>query len=122
MNPPSNLRLSAVLLVTLITLLGCKKGETEVSGDALPVPGSAGDPAAIAQVESASKAIENNDYDAAIAALLQARQTQEAMNEKQVQAYQQAVQATTTKLLEAAATDPKAREAYNNFSRLMTGR
>jgi hypothetical protein len=122
MNLPTTLRLAAFLAVAVATVLGCKKPEAEVSGDALPVPGSAGNPAAIAQVESASKAIENNDYDAAIAALLQARQTEQAMNEKQVQAYQQAVQATTTKLLDAAATDPKAREAYNNFSRLMTGR
>lgn len=122
MNLPTTLRLAAILAVAVATVLGCKKPEAEVSGDALPVPGNAGNPAAIAQVESASKAIENNDYDAAIAALLQARQTEQAMNEKQVQAYQQAVQATTTKLLEAAATDPKAREAYNNFSRLMTGR
>lgn len=113
---------SAALLST-----GCSKsGEGDVvdaSGKAAaPAVPEKADPAANQAISTAQAAIEKNDYDAAIAALMAARQADASMSEEQKLAYRQSVRDFSTKLLEQSQNDPKAREAYQNFGRLMKGR
>lgn len=117
----------AGLALAGILVAGCnKKGDDATAGGgdgaAPPVPEGRGAPEATGQVGAANAALEKNDYDAAVAALLQARQAQGAMNEAQQQQYQQAIRDASNRLLEASKSDPKAAEAYQNLGRLMTGR
>ena len=120
-------------LITLIAFLtlaapGCSKSDkddvaVDANGKSAPaaVPGK-GDAAASQAISIANKAIEQSDYDAAIAALMAAKQSNEGMSDQQKDAYRQSLRDASTRLLEASRTDPKAMEAYQNLGRLMKGR
>ena len=127
MNNPSNPALLALLASVLLISTGCSKsseGEVvDASGKAAaPAGPEKADPVANQAITTAQTAIEKNDYDAAIAALMAARQADASMSEEQKLAYRQSVRDFSTKLLEQSQNDPKAREAYQNFGRLMKGR
>jgi hypothetical protein len=123
------LTLAGLLALSLIAV-GCSKKEAaeaepavDADGKTAAAPVKEKDNAEAGQaISSVGSALQKNDFDAAIGALLQAQQTQGAMSEAQKQQYAQSVRDTTTRLLEASRTDPKAAEAYANFGRLMTGR
>ncbi|KAB2674968.1 MAG: hypothetical protein DVB31_01245 [Verrucomicrobia bacterium] len=121
-----NTRLHSVLFLALaLGAMGCKKtsdaaaGADESGAAAATVP-QKGDPAASQALATANAALQKNDYDAVIAALIAAKQS-EGMSDQQKNQYRQSVRDTTTKLLEASQTDPKAKEAYENLSRLHKG-
>ena len=127
MNNPSNPAFLALLASVLLISTGCSKsseGEVvDASGNAAaPAVPEKADPGANQAITTAQTAIEKNDYDAAIAALMAARQADASMSEEQKLAYRQSVRDFSTKLLEQSQNDPKAKEAYQNFGRLMKGR
>lgn len=127
MKSLSNQVLFALFASACVVSTGCSKsGDGEVvdaSGKAAaPAVPEKADPAANQAISTAQTAIEKNDYDAAIAALMVARQADASMSEEQKLAYRQSVRDFSTKLLEQSQNDPKAREAYQNFGRLMKGR
>lgn len=118
---------AALLTSAFLVSTGCSKsGDGEVvdanGKAAAPAVPEKADPAANQAISTAQAAIEKNDYDAAIAALMAARQADASMSEEQKLAYRQSVRDFSTKLLEQSQNDPKAREAYQNFGRLMKGR
>ena len=114
-------------LAAVIVLLapGCKKAADDAAVDADGKTAAAavpekGDPQASQALAGIKPALEKNDYDAAIAALVAAKQSG-PMSDAQSADYRRAVNETTQRLLEAAQTDAKAKEAYENFGRLMKG-
>jgi hypothetical protein len=121
----------AILLFTgilAVTSPGCLKSDDGASGvdangkaAAAAVPGKA-DPVASQAMTTATTALEKNDYDAAIAALMAAKQSAGTMSDQQAIQYRQSLMDASSKLLEASQTDPKAKEAYENLGRLMKGR
>ena len=121
----------ALLLLTAtlgLTAPGCSKSDDGAAGvdasgkaEAAAVPGKA-DPAASQALTTATTALEKNDYDAAIAALMAAKQNAGTMSDQQTAQYRQSLLDASTKLLEASRSDPKAMEAYQNLGRLMKGR
>lgn len=122
---PAFLLLTATLA---FTGPGCSKSDdgaaaVDANGksEAAAVPGKA-DPATSQALTTATTALEKNDYDAAIAALMAAKQNAGAMSDQQTAQYRQSLLDASTKLLEASRTDPKAMEAYQNLGRLMKGR
>ncbi len=121
---------TGLVAIALVLGTGCNKkakdttGETVVDENGKTAPAalpSAANPEAAQALAAANASLQKSDYDAAVAALVQAQQNQPVMSEEQKQKYRQTVQDTTTRLLEAARTDPKAQEAYENFGRLMKG-
>lgn len=119
-----------LLLIATLGLIasGCSKSDDGAAGvdasgkaEAAAVPGKA-DPAASQALTTATTALEKNDYDAAIAALMAAKQNAGTMSDQQTAQYRQSLLDASTKLLEASRSDPKAMEAYQNLGRLMKGR
>ena len=107
-------------------LVGCgKKGEeaeptaSADPGAAAPVPKKTS-PKVATQLSTVDQKLEKNEYDAAVAALMQAKTA--AQTEADELAYRQQLYETQQKLLEKAETDPKARETYQALGRVVTGR
>ena len=119
------LRLHLPIVAALaLGFVGCKKTADEVVDEsgksAAPAVPQKGDAEAGQAIASVNAAMQKNDYDAAIAALVQAKQAG-GMSDQQKAQYNQTVLDTTTRLLEAAQHDAKAKEAYENYARLMKG-
>ncbi len=119
-----------LLLTASLALIapGCSKSDdgaaaVDANGKAAAavVPGKA-DPEASQALTTATTALEKNDYDEAISALMAAKQSAGTMSDQQTAQYRQSLLDASTKLLEASRTDPKAMEAYQNLGRLMKGR
>lgn len=116
------------VLVLFLAAAGCSKsGDAEAGVDAsgnaaAPAVPEKGNAEAAQAVTAARAAMEKNDYDAAIAALVAAQATEAPLSDAQKNQHRQAVQDLTTKLLEASQSDPRAMEAYQNLGRLMKRR
>ena len=114
----------ALLLVGVVALsaTGCRKTADgpDAAGEAVVSTGTA-DPAVAQALDKANAALRKNEYDEAVAALMAAKQSG-AMSDQQKTQYRQSMLDTTTRLLEASQTDPKARQAYDALGRLSKGR
>ncbi len=121
-----NIRLYLPIVAALaLGSFGCKKTADDAVVDesgkaAAPAVPQKGDAEAGQAIASVNAAMQKSDYDAAIAALVQAKQSG-GMSDQQKAQYNQTVLDTTTKLLEAAQHDAKAKEAYENYARMMKG-
>ena len=109
--------------------VGCSKsGDDSTAGvdgngnAAAPAVPEKGNAEASRAVSAAAAAMEKNDYDAAISALISVQAAEAPMSDAQKNEYHKAVREVTLRLVEAADSDPKAKEAYDNLSRLMTRR
>ncbi len=71
-------------------------------------------------IKAIPAALQTADYDTAVNSL--GAMSQVPMNDAQRQAYQEAVRRAQDHLLEKAATDAEAREAYKKLGRQVTGR
>jgi hypothetical protein len=127
---PLNKALGLTLMATALAFApGCSKsgedagGGVDASGNAAaPAVPEKANPEAAQAAAAVKAAMEKNDYDAAIAALVAAQTSDAAMSEAQKNQHRQAMQDVTTRLLEASQSDPKAMEAYQNLGRLMKRR
>lgn len=126
MNPFLRHSTLAVCALALVAT-GCKKSadETAAAADAdgkssAPAVPQKGDAEAAQAISGVNTALQKNDYDAAIAALVAAKQSG-TMSDAQKDQYRQAMRDASTKLLEASQHDAKAKEAYENLGRLMKG-
>ena len=129
MKTKLNTLTSLVLALGVGLAVGCSKsGEDSTAGvdasgnAAAPAVPEKGNPEAARAVSAATAAMEKNDYDAAISALMAAQSADAPMSDAQKNEYHKAVREVTLRLVEAADSDPKAKEAYDNLSRLMTRR
>lgn len=103
------------LLAASLAAFGCKKKEEAAAPEpAAPVNSAAGNAAA----DAITKASEANDYDAVVANILQGQ----ASGGVQTEAQRAATEAAMRKLLDQAEKNEKAREAYQNLSRMRNGR
>jgi hypothetical protein len=141
------MRSTIILLAAALVVLGCSKEEQVVApqpeveataeGEA-PMEEAAVEPAVeedvggVMQADSGlterlqediqaiPTALETADYDTAVNSL--GAMSQVPMNAAQSQAYQEALRRAQAHLLEKAATDAEAREAYKKLGRQVTGR
>ncbi|MFM8360664.1 MAG: hypothetical protein ACKOET_19105 [Verrucomicrobiota bacterium] len=104
------------LLAASLAAFGCKKKEeaTAAPEPVAPVNTAGGNAAA----DAITKASEANDYDAVVANILQGQ----ASGGVQTEAQRAASEAAMRKLLEQMDKNEKAREAYQNLSRMRNGR
>jgi hypothetical protein len=95
---------------------------TVIGGELSTPPDFMGRVDVASQTQAAADALSKQDYESTVGNLIQAKLSYDQMTEAQKLKYDQQVQDTTIKLMEAAQRDAKAAEAYQNFGRLMTGR
>jgi hypothetical protein len=118
----------------LVSLSACSKEEPQAAPEAsipaqpgaavkAPQPISTASSVNLAQLEnSVGTALKQQNYDAAVDALVQAQSTVQSMNDEQRLQYAQQFRNTSTALQNASLTDPKAKAAYDRMSRAILGR
>jgi hypothetical protein len=105
-------------LLGCFCLCGCGKKEKPPSPESQVIS----TPSGSINLADVDKAIEQKDYDAAIKLLSEAKAQDASLTEEQRVQLDQKVQTTVNALVEVMAEDPKAKAAYSQLGKLMTGR
>jgi len=132
-----HLALSVVVFALVISFNGCSKKQ-EATSSPQPAPESSPSPAAqqtrtatpqpaaavnVVQLENnVNTALKQQNYDAAVDALVQAQSSVANMSDEQRRQYAQQFRNASEALKNASLTDPKARAAYDRMGRAITGR